>query len=132
MEYGNTPRALYRVAVIGMSLGFLTAMAGIVMGLIEGTLVWNRLLHALLFLLLGPFVLVLAVAPTVLFRIRIADGRVQHIFLGGYVLSDYPLQDLRWMRRFEGGCAAVLHFAMEAASIFSARTGERLRDSHAT
>jgi len=110
MEYGNSHRVIYRVALIGLCLGVFAAVAGVIGAAIAGTLAPDRLHLLLALLLVPPALLVLAVTPTVLFRIRIADGRVQHIFLKRHVLSDYPLEDFRCIRRFERGCAAVLHF----------------------
>lgn len=110
MEYGNTPRVISRVALIGLFLGMAAAVVAVVGGLIAGNLAWHRAHYIVLIIFVSPAILVLAVAPTVCFRIRIADGRVQHLFLGRYVLSDYPLQDFLCIQRFERGCAAVLHF----------------------
>ena len=63
-------------------------------------------------LFLGPVAcLVIPVALTACFRVRIADGRVQHIFIGRFVLQDFPVTDFVAARR--GSIAAmVLEFTL--------------------
>lgn len=117
-EYGNTPRIILRAALSGLCLGIVATIAVVIIGyVIEGTLMWDRAQWLVVPLLVGPVCLVLAVTPTVLFRIQIAEGRVRHIFLGRYVLSDYPLKDFICLRRFERGCAAVLYFRNKLGTV---------------
>ena len=109
MDYGNSPRTIAQIAKAGFCIGAVAAIVAFF------CIVFNKLpLHSISWLaapiLIVPGVLILAVLPTVFFRIRIIDDRVQHIFLGRYILSNYSIRDFRYLRRFERGCAAVLHF----------------------
>jgi hypothetical protein len=109
-DYGNSPGMIFRAALMGSCLGMAATIIGFAGGMMTGTAVWSRAAWLFLPLLVLPGLLALAVAPTVLFRIRIVDGRVRHVFLGRCLLSDFPLRDYMCMRRFDLGCAAVLHF----------------------
>lgn len=127
-EYGNTPRMISRAALMGFCLGMVATAVGVAGGKMTGTLVRSRAAWLFLPLLVLPGLLVLAVASTVLFRIRIVDGRVRHVFLGRYLLSDFALQDYVCMKRFERGCAAVLYFRNGGRiHFFGAHMGEMSR-----
>lgn len=124
-EYGNPVHVLYRVAFVGVIITLLaTVVAGI--GLwYEGRLGNLRSGAALGVFLALLTIMPLGVLPTILFRIRLVRGRVQHVFLNRYVVSDYPIHEYERTKRNSRGCAAVLHFqGGHKIHFFGAQGGE--------
>jgi hypothetical protein len=120
MLYGNTPKALRKVALAGLVFTALLYLLFAVAAFVRGG--WAGVPKAftppigLIPLAVGG-VLPLVVAPTVLFQIRVAQGKVQHLFLGGRVLSENFIQQLDAIDLGRGPWAVVLHF----------RDGRRIR-----
>lgn len=125
-DYGNSPRILLRVALNGFCIGIaLVTCVLYVLPTTEriGLLVW--------LLLMPGTILTACVLPTVLFRVRIQNGRVQHLFLGKYPLSDYPLENFVGIKHPSRACAAVLHFKENRRiHFFGASVREISRLSH--
>ena len=109
-EYGNTVQALRRVAIVGLVIGLLGAVASLILLYCEGKLRPDAAWLALFLVLMPAAVICLGVLPTVLFHIRLGGGHVQHVFLGRYILSDLPIRDFLHVGLRQRGCAAVLHF----------------------
>jgi hypothetical protein len=124
-EYGNPVHVLYRVAFVGVIITVLVVVATGISMWSEGRLEYLRSGTALGGFLALLTIMPLGVLPTVLFRIRLIRGRVQHVFLNRYVVSDYPIHEYERTKRNSRGCAAVLHFqGGHKIHFFGAQGGE--------
>lgn len=109
-DYGNTFRVMKGVFVTGIGCGLFAVAAGLAgrhFALFPGPANSN----AVVGLLVGPlFIMFVAILPTVLFQIRLSEGRVQNVFAGRYIISDLPVSELVGIRRNSRCCAVVLCF----------------------
>src|SRR5262245_3704399 len=91
MEYGNDLRRIGAAALVGGALGLAVVLAAVVGITVEGRWSVSRP-HVLPLLLLVPMAALAGpVALTACFRVRVAGPAVQHVFLGRFVLREYPL-----------------------------------------
>jgi hypothetical protein len=110
VDYGNTGRHLRSALLVGLILGVLTVVAALIICYVQGVFDVRRWSVFVFLLALAPAALFVAVAPTLLFCIRVNSGRIQHVFAGRFVLSDYPVEDFVSVNLWENGWGAVLHF----------------------
>lgn len=110
MDYGNTAHHLRRLLIHGFILGVVTVAAPFITYCAEGTLDLHRWPLFVFLFLLPPAALLIAVVPTFFFRIRVTEGRIQHVFASRFILSDYPMDGFVGVNLWEGGWGAVLHF----------------------
>jgi len=108
-RFGNTLRTVVP-GVISMALfGLLTAC---ILAVVKAThQSFAGTWYALFLFPVGlPLIFLAACSPTLLFCISIQDGRVKHLLLNRYVLSDFPVADFRRMEGHQAGFASVIRF----------------------
>lgn len=110
MRYGNTFTSLRREMLTPVLFGLGLALVVWVFHLCGQAphVTWRGLV---LVAFLPVTAVVVACLPTLLFSIRLEAGRVRHVMLDRYVLSDFPLADFEQMQRSRGPWAAKLVFA---------------------
>lgn len=109
MRYGNTLRSIRGGIVTTGILGIAVAATGLAAGIAHHTI--DRL-WPVCFWLFGapPLVFVCACLPTLVFSIRIEEGRVRHVMLDRFILSDFPASDFMSMTTGNKPWAVVLRF----------------------
>ena len=110
MRYGNTPRELKRVLIVGLVIGGIAYVFSAAMGLLVEHLPVQRLLPLTFIIVLPPLILGLAILPTILFSIHVGDHWVEHRFLDRHLLSRARIQDFQRMRTGPPPFAAALDF----------------------
>lgn len=76
-----------------------TGLAGILAFVAIAKHTFERGWPVLLLLPVGfPAIILACVSPTLMFSIWVGGGRVRHVFLNRYVLSDIPVSDFQHMR----------------------------------
>ena len=91
MRFGNTLAKYRRGLVIALALGLIVDIVIVFVAPSHEALVANWSVLVLLPAIpLLPFIFI---SPTLLFSIHIEDGRVRHMFLDRYVLTDLPASD---------------------------------------
>ncbi len=106
VDFGNDVHLVKRVALVGLAIGFVVAGGAVVaVGWpASDKVVW------LLLVAFGPaVVLSVVVGITAAFRVRLSEHSIQHVVLGRFVLSEFPLVEFRSMQHmppvlfFKGG-----------------------------
>jgi hypothetical protein len=109
MRFGNTFTTIRGGIAMMTLLGVLAGIFGLVASVKYHTVDRTWPLSVLL-VFMPPVVFFLACLPTLAFCIRIEEGRVKHLLLDRFVLSDFPLVDFRSMEIWKKPWAAVIVF----------------------
>ncbi|TGK01016.1 hypothetical protein EHO59_13945 [Leptospira semungkisensis] len=65
-----------------------------------------------------PGILVLSALPSVIFKVRIEEGKVIHLFLSKFIVSSYPISE--FLTAKQGGVVAlILYFKTGKISVFA-------------
>ena len=123
MRFGNT-LATIRCGIIMMALldvlvGIIGLVASIKYHTVDRT--WPV---AVLSVFMPPVVFFLACLPTLAFSIRIEEGRVKHLLLDRFILSDFPAAEFESIEIWKKPWAAVIFFTdNRAIRFFGAHLG---------
>ena len=91
MRFGNSWKIVALCTLFGVMLGILAFVCAIVFGSVEER-PWFMDNFLLLPGMIGG-IMFLAVAPTAILSVQIADGKVRHVLLNRFVLSEADVTD---------------------------------------
>ena len=120
MVYGNTPKTLKKVTVVGLVFAGVLYLVFMIAAAVHGGV--GAIRHVFEWPVVAVpagvgAILPLVVLPTTLFSIRVEDGTIRHLFLDKWALGTGSIDDLTEIDLGRGLFAVVLHF----------RDGRRIR-----
>jgi len=110
MDYGNTTDHLKRSIIFGFILGVITDAIALISISVERGWSQSRSLWLLPLCLTPVLLMSIVILVSMLFRIRLTDGIIQHMYMGRFILSESRVEDLRSIKIHEKGYAMVLEF----------------------
>jgi hypothetical protein len=109
MRFGNTIASIRGGIVVMSILGLLVGVIGLLIAPNHHTLA--RTWPVAIVLVMVPSVAFsIACLPTLAFSIRLEQGRVKHLLLDHYVLSDFPVASFTAVEVWNRPWGGVIHF----------------------